>query len=206
MYPSAPLGHQPDYYQSRGMSADPRETARRLGTNAGFGLTQAMDEAQQNRAAMTEGLGFLRSGALGEQPSVAQSMLQQAGEQNQAQAANLAHQTRGGDAAGANRAALAASLGMQAQTQHQMAQLRAQEMQQAQSAYVQAGLGMGDQNLRTQAMLNQQQGNILGMQFADDAHRRQADLEGRKYKTARNMGWTQYGTNVAGSVLEGLGF
>jgi hypothetical protein len=42
------------------------------------------------------------------------------------------------------------------------------------------------------------------MQFSDDAARREAAQRAREYRTQRNLGWSNYGTGVAGSVLGGI--
>jgi len=189
----------------RRVGANPRYNAQQLGLASTDQLGMAQGDYMRTLEGQNDALGMYANAAAGNGPTAAQSMLQQAGEQNQARAVALAHQTRGGNVAGANRAALAAGMGMQAQTQQQMAQLRAQEQQAAMQGYAGLGMQMGAQAQQQQAMHLGAQQNLLGMQFGDDAHRREAAQRAREARTQRNLAWSQYGTGVAGSVLGALG-
>ncbi len=190
--------------QGRRVGADPRYNAQALGLGAGQQLEAAQLDYANAQQAQQGALGMYQQMAMGQGPSAAGSMLQQGHERAQANAAALAHQTRGGSVAGASRDALAAQHAGAAQANHAAMQQAAMEQQAAMQGYAGLGMQMGGQAQQQQQMQMAQQQGLLGMQFGDDAHRREMDLEGRKYKTGRNMGWTQYGTNTAGSILGGL--
>lgn len=187
------------------MLGDPRANAQNLGSSAGLGAYNAGQDYGRAQQAQSGALGLYQQAATGQGPSAAQSLLQQGSEQARANAMAMAASGRGGGLGGAQRAAMSAQMAGDAQAANAAAQLRAQEQQAAMQGYATLGMGMGDQALQQQqAMMGQQQG-ILGMQFADDAARRDAAQRGREWRSQRNLAWTNYGTNAAGSILGALG-
>lgn len=191
---------------SRAMGSDPRNNASRLGSQAGLGLGNATIDYNRAQQAQAGALGMYQQAAAGEGPSAAGSILQQGQEQARSNAMAMAASGRGGGLGGANRAAMAAQVAGNAQASQMAAQQAAAEQQAAMQGYAGLGMGMGDQALQQQGMMMQQQQGMLGMQFQDDAARREAAQRAREYRTQRNMGWAEFGTQAAGSILGGVGF
>lgn len=188
----------------RSVGADPRYNAQQLGLAAGDRLGSAWGDYATAQQAQQGALGMYQRAAMGQGPSAAGSMLQQGQDQGMANAMAMAGMSRGGNTQGAARQAQVAGLASQNQAAHMAAQQAAAEQQAAMQGYAGLGMQMGDQALQQQQMNMAQQQGLLGMQFGDDAHRRQMDLAGREYKTRRNMGWSQFGTGLAGNILEGV--
>lgn len=189
----------------RQVGANPRYNAQVLGQRAGdqLGLAQ-VDYARQQRA-QQDALAMYGQAAQGLGPSAAQSVLRQGQDQAQANAMAVAASGRGGGLGGAQRGAMTAAVAGNAQASQAAAQLRAQEQQAAMQGYAGLGVQLGAQAQQQQQMQMGMQQGLLGMQFADAAARRDAAQRSREYKTQRNLGWSQYGTGVAGSVLGAIG-
>jgi|GEM_PF-5591206 hypothetical protein len=187
-----------------GMSSDPRANIQNQGYGAMLGGDRALGDYARAQQDQQGALGMYRQAAMGQGPSAAGSMLQQGHEQAQANAAALAHQTRGGNAAGANRAALAAQHAGAAQASHAAMQQAAMDQQAGMQGYAGMANAMAGQSLGQQQAYMGQQNAMLGMQLSDDQHRRQQALMAKQYKTNRNMGWAQFGTQTGMGVLEGI--
>lgn len=186
------------------MSKDPRANIQNQGIRTIQGMQRAQGDYEGALGSQQDALGLYRDAAMGQGPSAAGSMLQQGSEQAMANAQALASQGRGGNLQASNQAAVTAGLAASNQAAHAAAQQRAMEQQAAMQGYAGLGSTMAGQALQQQGMYGQQMQGQLGLQISDDQHRRMMDLEGRKYRTDRNMGWAGFGTNVAGSVLEGI--
>lgn len=123
------------------------------------GYDQALQQQNEARLQQQDVAEMLRQRAMGQGPSMAQSQLEQATQQNQAQQQAMANSARGGIAqqAAARRQAMQQGAILQQQEASQSAGLRAQEMASAQSAYAQNASTMrqGDQGAMN-AELNQQ--------------------------------------------------
>lgn len=187
-------------YYDQAWSEDPRAALQNQAVGSMLGMNQARGEYAQAQQAQQGALGMYQDAAAGNGPSAAQAMHAQMADQNRARAVAMASQGRGGGLS-SQRDALTAGLAADTQAQQQAAQLRAQEQQAAMQGYAGLGMQMGGQAQQQQAMQMQQQQGLLGMQFQDDAARREAAQRAREHRTQRNLGWTQYGTNVAGSVF-----
>jgi len=53
-------------------------------------------------------------------------------------------------------------------------------------------------------MYMDQQQALLGMQLQDETARREAAQRAREWRTNRNMGWAQFGTQTGMGILEGI--
>lgn len=187
-----------------GMSKDPRANIQNQGIRTIQGMQRAQGDYEGALGSQQDALGLYRDAAMGQGPSAAGSMLQQGSEQAMANAQALASQGRNGNLQASNQAAVTAGLAASNQASHAAAQQAAMEQQAAMQGYAGLGSTMAGQAMQQQNMYGQQMQGQLGLQVSDDQHRRMMDLEGRKYRTDRNMGWAGFGTNVAGSVLEGI--
>jgi hypothetical protein len=189
----------------RQVGANPRYNAQVLGQGAGdqLGLAQ-VDYAQQQRA-QQDALAMYGAAAQGLGPSAAQSMLQQGQEQSRANAMAMAASSRGGGLGGAQRGAMSAQFAGDAQASQAAAQQAAMEQQAAMQGFAGLGMQMGAQAQQQQQMQMGMQQGLLGMQFADDAARRDAAQRGREARSQRNLAWSQFGTGLAGDVLGAIG-
>lgn len=131
----------------------------------GAGMAQAgLGYADQARAQQMGALGLQRDAAMGQAPSQAQMLMQGAQTQQARQMMAAAQAARGGNQAAAMRNAQYEAASGNAQTQQQMAALRANEMAQARGAYGDmsgqirgqdmglAGMGLGAQTAGMQGV------------------------------------------------------
>ena len=191
-------------FYDQAFSKDPRANFANQGVGAMHGANGARGAYDRSLGQQEEALGMFRAQALGQGPSQAQAMLQQAGERNQAQAAQLAASGRGGNVQGAMRSAQAAQLAANAQTQQQAAMLAAQEQQAGMQGFASLSGDLSQQALGQQEMYLGQQQALLGMQLQDDIARREAAQRAREWRSNRNLGWTRFGTETGMGVLEGV--
>lgn len=187
-----------------GMSRDPRVNIQNQGFGALQGGQRALGDYERAQQDQRGALGMYEQAAMGQGPSAAQSMLQQGHERAMANSAALAHQSRGGNMAGAHRDALAAQHAGAAQASHAATQQAAMEQQAAMQGYAGMSNAMAGQALGQEQAYMGQQNAMLGMQLSDDQHRRQQALAAKQYRTGRNMGWAQFGTETGMGVLEGV--
>lgn len=145
-------------------------------------------------------------------PSQAQAQMQQMGDRNMAQQMQMSAMGRSGNMAGQARSAQAGGLAAQQATNHQLAQLRAQEQQQAMAAYAGLGTQLAGQSTQRTGMY---EGNMMGlmdldwqrMQHESDKKMRIRDqmLERDRFKKEQNLDWANFGMNAWGGVMEGIG-
>ena len=176
--------------------------------NQGLGAMQggaaAAGDVHRAQQAQMGALGMYQDAAMGNGPSQAQAMMQAQGDRNVAQQMQLAAGGRSGNVAAQAQAAQAAGLAAQYDTRQQLGQMAAQEQQAGMAGYAGLGTQMAGQGLQAQNMYTQQQLGLLGMQAQHNQFGRSLDLERDKYRTQKNQGWAQFGTQTGMGVLEGV--
>ncbi len=191
-------------FYGQSMSKDPRDNIQYQGVGAMHGMNLARGDYSTAQRHQLGALGMYEQAAMGQGPSAAGAMLQQGSDQAMANAQALASQGRGGNLQAANQAAVNAGLAASNQATHAAAQQAAADQQAGMQGYAAMGNAMAGQALGQQGMFTDQQNALLGMQLSDDQHRRQMAQQAREWRTNRNMGWAQFGTQTGMGVLEGI--
>lgn len=144
----------------------------------------------------------------GEGPSVAEAQMQQGLGQAQTNAAALAGQTRGGNIASAEQAAMVAQTGASQGAVNDAAALRAGEQQAAMAGLAQTGGQLAGQGLEQQMgyeqLLSAGQLAQMDAQLQHQLGNRELDLKARQDRHGRIQNWVKTGSNVVGSILAAI--
>lgn len=154
---------------------------------------------------MAQSLAAYNAMAAGEGPSLAQNLARQQTATNIASQQAMMAQGRGGSAAGQQRAAALAGQGLQAQSNADVAGIRAQEQIAAMGGAAQLGsqmAGLGaQQQLGYAGMLNDAQISQMNTAAQFQMQQRALQDQERNSRAQRRMGWANFGLNAGGTVI-----
>lgn len=166
------------------------------------GAAGAYQDATGMQGRMYDAYGAM---ARGEGPSLGQNVLQQGSQRANAAAAALAGQTRGGNIAAAEQAAMQAQFAGQAQASADAAAIAAQEQQAAMAA--QAGIAgqLAGQSLEQQmgleGLVSSGTQAELDAQVQSQLGNRELAQKAKMDRHNRIQNWMKTGSNVVGSIL-----